>query len=114
METEDSFRKFTQSGQAAVKLEIALEQAFREDLPASCRRAYRDYLRLRIRPAMEACIHREDTLLLDRMEAQGWMEGIGLDDLIRLAGDSRKNAALIWLLRRKQRVFGFQKPDFSL
>ena len=114
MEDTEQYEKFRSSQQAAVKLRIALEQAFLPGLPEQHSRAYRDYLRVRIRPAMAQCVLEDDTGTLDRMEAQGWMEGIRLEDLIHSAAEQHRNAALIWLLRRKQREFGFSGPDLSL
>ena len=111
---EDKYEKFRTSQQAAVKLEIALEQAFLPGIPEAHIRAYGEYLKLRIRPAMALCVQKDDTGTLDRMEAMGWMEGIRLEDLIRSAGEQHRNGALIWLLRRKQREFGFSGPDLSL
>ena len=111
MDRQERLLKFRDSKQAAVKLQLALE-GFSQECP--CPEDYLTYLLMRIRPAMESCILKEDTRLLDRMADLGWMDGLGLDDLIRTASDHRKNAALIWLLRRKQDTSGFCRPDFTL
>lgn len=110
----EPYEKFRESRQAVVKLEIALQEAFSADLPENARRDYHAYLRQRIRPAVEACVDRDNPELLDLLEAQGWLEGLPLEDFLRRAGENRKNAALVWLLRQKERQFGFSRPDFSL
>ena len=109
---EKRYEKFTSSGQAAVKLDIALADWFRKDLPEPIRKTYGDYLRQRIRPAAEELIRRDDPRHLEAL-AQ-WIPDSQLDLLLDLAAREHKNSALVWLLNRKQKTLGFGREDFSL
>ena len=109
---EKRYEKFTRSAQAAVKLDIALTDWFRKDLPESIRKVYGDYLQLRIRPAAEELIRRDDARHLEAL-AQ-WIPDSQLDLLLELAAKEHKNSALVWLLNRKQKTLGFGREDFSL
>ena len=108
------YEKFRQSRQAAVKLRIAVEDYFQEDLPEVCRSAYGTYLQQRSRPASELLIRREDTEGLQKLWDLSWFPKAQMDDLLRLAAEEHKNAAFVWLLRKKQEFCGFPPRDFSL
>ena len=110
---EERFEKFRESKQAAVKLQIALEDYFREDLPQRMRDAYGTYLKMRIRPAAEQLIREEKLDKLDRLWTRGWIP-LPLDSFLRLAAEEHKNAAFLWLLEKKQETGGFSPRDFSL
>ena len=108
------YEKFRESRHAAVKLEIALEEFFLEETPEKARKDYGDYLRLRIRPAVEELIAREDVEHLQALEDLGWIPHSQLDGFLGTAARLRKNAALVWLLGLKQATLGFPGEDFSL
>lgn len=108
----DRYQKFQESKQAAVKLDIALEDFFQEEVPQAHREAYGQYLRQRIRPAVEALIRREDLERLEYFHQQGWLPPV--DDFLKLAAREQKNAAFVWLLRIKQERYGFTEENFSL
>ena len=104
------YEKFRASRQPAVKLDIALEEGFREN----AREDYGQYLRLRGRPAAEALIRRDDTEKLEAMAKNGWFPGAQIDTLLAFAVEHRKDEAMLWLLRWKQENRGFGPGDFSL
>ena len=108
----DRYQKFWESKQAAVKLDIALEEFFREGVPQAHRDAYGQYLRQRIRPAVEQLIRREDLEKLECFHQQGWLPPV--DDFLKLAAREQKNAAFVWLLRIKREQYGFTEESFSL
>lgn len=111
---EQRYEKFRTSGQAAVKLRIASEDFFREELPETLRRAYGAYLRQRIRPAVELLIREEQTEKLEALWNLGWIPAGQLGDFLHLAAEVHKNEAFLWLLEKKQSSLGFPPRDFSL
>ena len=104
------YEKFRTSQQPAVKLDIALDEGFRE----GAREEYGQYLRLRGRPAAEELIRREDTEKLEAMAKNGWFPGSQIDTLLGFAAEQRKNEAMLWLLQWKKENRGFARRDFSL
>ena len=108
------YQKFTASKQEALRLAIALEGFFQEETEDEARRAYGQYLHRRIQPAAAALIEADDTTGLAHFAAQGWFTAKVTDDLIRLAGEKRKTATFVWLLRWKGAQYGFQDKDFTL
>ena len=109
---EQRYEKFRKSGQAAVKLDIALTDWFLPELPEAIRKVYGDYLRQRIRPAAEALIRRDDPEHLEAL-AQ-WIPDSQLDLLLELAAREHRNSALVWLLDRKRNTLGFPQEEFPL
>lgn len=108
------YQKFTASKQEALRLSIALEGFFQEETGEEARRAYREYLRRRLQPAAAALVEADDTARLALLAAQGWFTAKQTDELIRLAREKRKTAALVWLLRWKGAQYGFPDRDLSL
>ena len=111
---EERFRKFEASKQAAVKLSIAAEDFFREDLPENWEKAYGAYLQQRIRPAAELLIREEDIEKLQTLCELQWFPDQQLDDFLQLACREHKLCAYVWLLKRKREKLGFSPRDFSL
>ena len=72
------------------------------------------YLKLRIRPAMEFLIEKEDTEGMEQLENCGWFSAKELESFIRCAREKAKLRSLVWLLHLKDRKYGYQKKDFSL
>ena len=72
------------------------------------------YLKLRIRPAMEFLIEKEDTEKMEQLEKCGWFSAKELDVFIRCAQEKEKLRSLVWLLHLKNEKYGYQKKDFSL
>lgn len=98
------------------KLELALETYF-QNASAGESEEFREaqkYLKLRIRPAMELLIEKEDTERMEQLEKCGWFSGKELEVFIRYAQEKTKLRALVWLLHLKDEKYGYQKKDFSL
>lgn len=109
---DEHYQKFVTSKQEPLRLSIALEGFFCDETDSEVRAAYGQYLRRRLQPAAAALIAADDT---DRLAYLAeWFTVKQLNDLIRLAGEKRKTAALVWLLRWKGERYGFQDKDFSL
>lgn len=108
------YRKFSTTGQAALKLDIALDCFFREGLAQEQKSAYRDYLKLRLNTAMELLIEHEEVGKMRIFWEQGWIQPQNVDRFITMAREKGKIASLTYLLQGKKREFSFQDKDFSL
>lgn len=98
------------------KLEQALEIYFQGESEESAEQFQKiqNYLRLRIRPAMEFLIEKEATEKMEQLEKNGWFSAKELDGFIRCAQEKQKLRSLVWLLHLKNEKYGYQKRDFSL
>ena len=114
MEAEQRYEKFRHSLQPGVKLQIAAEDFFSPQTEISAKTAYGDYLRQRIRPAVELLIAQEDTEKLSVLWNLHWIPEQQLDDFLKMAQDRRSFGAFLWLLDRKTSTCGFSPRDFSL
>ena len=111
---EARFRKFQESLQPAVKLQIAAEDYFKEGLSQSCREVYRNYLKSRLRPGAQLLILEEDTDRLEGLWAIEAFSGPLTEDLLQFSIENQKPAAYTWLLRKKQETWGFHPRDYRL
>lgn len=109
---DERYQKFITSKQEPLRLSIALEDFDRTD--GEVQAAYKQYLHRRLQPAAAALIETDDTERLARLAEQGWFTAKLTDDLIRLAREKKKTAALVWLLRWKGERYGFRDKDLSL
>ena len=108
------YEKFMESRQPAVRLSIAAEDYFRQETGEDCRRAYGEYLRLRLRPAAELLVRQEALSSLEGLwELQCFSEGL-LNELLSLAAREQKNTSYVWLLRKKKDSFGFSPRTYAL
>ena len=111
---EERFYKFQNSLQAGVKLSIAAEDFSLKEIPESIYSVYCEYLRQRLRPAAERMVEGEDTSRLEKLwQLQNFPEGM-LNELLTVAAREQKNAAYVWLLRKKEETWGFSPRDLSL
>ena len=111
---EERFHKFQSSLQPAVKLSIAAEDFAQVETPAEFRKEYCKYLCLRLEPAARKFVEAEDTFRLEQLwQLQKFSESL-LNELLSFAAEKQKNAAFVWLLRKKEETFGFPPRDLSL
>lgn len=98
------------------KLEQALEIYFRDDTEKESEefQEAQKYLKLRIRPAMELLIEKEDTERMEELEKCGWFSIKELESFIRHAQKNAKLRSMVWLLHLKDEKYGYPKKDFSL
>ena len=116
MEKEQNmlYRKFQTTGQERIKLACALEGFFSEEEDQKEQKAdYREYLKRRIRPAMEKLIKEEDTAGIELLEAQGWFGEKELELFIRIARQERSLESLVWLMKLKDYKYGYTEKKFE-
>ena len=107
------YEKFLDSKQPGVKLSIAAEDYFLPETSREHRKAYGDYLRLRLRPAAELLVRQEKISSLEGLwELQCFSESL-LNELLTLASREQKNTAYVWLLRKKRDSFGFTLRNYE-
>lgn len=109
------YQKFITSKQEPVRLELALRGFFlRDGIAREQRKALRDYLQRRIRPAAEALIKEDDLPKLRALEELGWMDASVIEECLNTAIRLKKTEAFIWLLGVKTEKYGFQDKNFEL
>ncbi len=110
------YEKFMETKQAPLKLRLALEGYLSpgEQGEEKERQAYEDYLRRRVRPAVEMLMEQNRIEDILRMEEQGWFGARELDEFISMAAKKGKTACWMDLVRRKAEHYGFPDRDFSL
>ena len=108
------YLKFQTCQQAPLRLDYALDGFFGEESAPAQKQAYGDYIRMRIRPAVQRLMDWEETEKLSVLEAQGWLQVSVLDDCLGYAIRKKQVQSFIWLLNCKARLFGFRDRDLSL
>ena len=71
--------------------------------------AYGQYLKRRIRPAMEALIREENVGKMELLESFGWFGAEELENFICTARRERKLESLVWLMRLKDQKYGYKE-----
>lgn len=114
--SQDLYQKFKESRQEKIRLTAALEGFFleRPDGSKGHWEEYGAYLKLRIRPVMELLIEAEDIQKMEMLEGFGWFGQNELEQFLRSARERKKPQAYLWLLRLKNRKYGYRDRDFSL
>ena len=105
------YEKFRTTKQERIRLACAMEAFFQEN-EGSTEKELEDYglyLKKRIRPAMEILIKSEDTIKMEKLEKQGWFGRQELEQFILLAREQRKLESLVWLMRLKDRKYGYEE-----
>ena len=102
-ERRKSYQRFCETGQAAKKLEIALE-AYLSMAGAGVRTGrefadYERYLQFRRRPALELLIRRDDLEGLRLFAARGWISRREASGYLDLAVREEHRESQLWLLR---------------
>ena len=106
---------FQTTGQERRKLACALEGFFSEEKGKEEEKlAYGQYLRRRIRPAMETLICEENLLKMELLESEGWFGAEELDLFISMARKKRRLESLVWLMQLKDRKYGYKEKNFNL
>lgn len=113
-ETDVLFQKFQSASREDVRLELALEGYFSGQATETQNQVLEDYLRLRLRPAMELLLRESRTEELEQLLEQGWLTAGLLEDGLKLAIECKSTEGFVLLLRRKAELVGFSDRDFSL
>ena len=109
------YRKFQTTGQERIRLACALEGFFSgADSRMEEKNAYSQYLRRRIRPAMETLILDENVSGMELLEAHNWFGEEELESFICTARKERRLESLVWLMELKNRKYGYKEKIFNL
>ena len=108
------YRKFGSTKQEPLRLAAALRGYFLEKVPEEERRDYGEYLKKRIRPAVERLILEDDWEKIEKLYENEWFGERELEVFLRLAEEWRKPAALMGLLHLKKENYGFKEKKFEL
>lgn len=106
------YRKFQSSAQEPVRLELALQGYFLDEIAETPKQTFESYLKRRIRPAAEALLKADDLPRLQRLADLGWLDASVVDSCLDAAIRLKKTEAFVWLLGLKAEQFGF--PDRNL
>ena len=102
-ERHKSYQRFCETGQAAKKLEIALEAYLSMAGAGACTGRefadYERYLQFRRRPALELLIRRDDLEGLRLFAARGWISCREASGYLDLAVREEHRESQLWLLR---------------
>lgn len=106
-------RKFMESAQEAVRLKIALQRFFEVE-EETWRRRYGDYLKMRIRPAMEHLIREGEAEKIGKLLELDWITERNLEEFLKMAGKTGNGEVLALLLHAKREKYGFKEREYSL
>lgn len=115
-EEQELYQTFHETRQEAQKLRAALKGFFQNatTIPEEHKKEYGQYLKRRIRPAVEQLIQEEAVEKIRELEQLGWFHGQELGGFIKIAQRYEKPASLMYFLQRKDEVYGYHDKDFSL
>lgn len=106
---EALLRKFRSASRGDVKLACALRGYFGEGNDF-----YLSYLQGRIRPAISELILAGRVVELAKLEQLGWFTAGLTDEFLELAISSCVPDSIVWLLKMKERRFGFCPRELTL
>ncbi|MBC8571919.1 hypothetical protein [Jingyaoa shaoxingensis] len=109
------WKKFSETKQEPVKMATALWGFFLKDGgdPES-KRAYAEYLKPRIRNAVETLIEEDEPDKIEVLEQAGWFGQKEVEDFIRTARERQKLQALVYLMKLKDTRYGYQEEEWEL
>lgn len=109
------YEKFRESRQEPIRLAAALTGYFEErGVTEVERKEFENYLRIHIRNAMEALVEEDSPEKMEALAAQGWFAERQLNEFIKTARERQKKQALIWLMRYKDREYGYSRRSYPL
>lgn len=107
--------KFLTSGQASVKLAVALQRYFQlEEEEAELKKRYGDYLAIRLRPAAEELIKNRENQKLRKLLEENKVSSSVLDELIHMAGIWKNHEVQIYLLGKKKSEWNSREQEWEL
>lgn len=115
-EEQELYQIFHETRQESQRLQAALEGFFQNTspIPEEHKKEYGQYLKRRIRPAVEQLIRDESVEKIRELEQLGWFHEQELEGFIKTAQRYEKPASLMYFLQRKDEVYGYHDKDFSL
>ena len=109
------WKKFSETKQEPVKMATALWGFFMKDgVETDQREAYAQYLRSRIRNAVETLIEEDEPEKIEVLEQAGWFGQKEVEDFIRTARERQKLQALVYLMKLKDTRYGYQEEEWEL
>lgn len=109
------YKKFSETRQEPVKMATALWGFFlKEGVTQQQRAEFADYLKVRVRNAVEALIEEDEPEKIAILEQLGWFGQKELEDFIRIARERQKIQALVYLMKQKDSRYGYQEEEFEL
>lgn len=108
------YKTFKETKQEPLRLDSALKGFFLENAEQTHKEEYLQYLKRRIRPAMEYLIKHDDIEKIQTLEKLGLFGEKELESFIQMARSQGKMISLMWFLQLKDRKYGYQDHDFSL
>lgn len=107
-------KEFLETKQAEKKLSIALSRYFELDREEERKKLYAEYLKLRLRPAVEQLIKKkENQKMMELIKEQGAEENL-IDDFLKTAMKYSNQEAQIFLLEEKEALGRFQEKSWEL
>lgn len=109
------WKKFSETKQEPVKMATALWGFFLKDgVDPEQKRAYAEYLKPRIRNAVETLIEEDEPDKIEVLEQAGWFGQKEVEDFIRTARERQKLQALVYLMKLKDTRYGYQEEEWEL
>lgn len=109
------WKKFSETKQEPVKMATALWGFFLKDgVDPEQRTAYAEYLKPRIRNAVETLIEEDEPDKIEVLEQAGWFGQKEVEDFIRTARERQKLQALVYLMKLKDTRYGYQEEEWEL
>lgn len=113
-EMDGLFARFQSAPREELRLGLALEGYFSGQADETQKQAFKSYLRLRLRSAMELLLRQGQLEELEQLMAQGWLTPGLLEDGLKLTIECKSTEGFVLLLRQKAEQVGFPDRDFSL
>ena len=108
------WKKFSETKQEPVKMATALWGFFLKDGEPEQKKVYAEYLKLRIRNAVETLIEEDEPEKIEVLEQAGWFGRKEVEDFIRTARERQKLQALVYLMKLKDTCYGYQEEEWEL
>lgn len=108
------YHSFERTTQESLKLNMALQGFFEDDVSPEHAQAYEAYLKRRLRSVLEVLLRSDDLPRLETLASMGWLNEGMIEDGLRLAVELKKTEPFVWFLRLKAETCGFHDRDYSL
>lgn len=109
------WKKFSKTQQEPVKMATALWGFFlKKGITEEQRSEFAEYLKMRVRNAVETLIEEDEPEKIEALEKLGWFGQQELEDFIKTARERQKIQALVYLMKLKDSRYGYQEEEFEL
>lgn len=109
------WKKFSKTQQEPVKMATALWGFFlKEGITEEQRAELAEYLKMRVRNAVETLIEEDEPEKIEVLEKLDWFGQQELEDFIKTARERQKIQALVYLMKLKDSRYGYQEEEFEL